>query len=157
MYGVAGEFNFDQSKNYTAGIATRYGGFYGGTIITLNPSANYIFNRYLRVGVDYQFNQIDFPESFSDNGNSLYQSNLLAVNVSLNQSSKFSVKLLAQYDDASDSFGGNLRFRYNPKEGTDLFIVFNSLLNTQRLDAKPTAPLVDQQSFVVKYSYTFGL
>ena len=79
------------------------------------------------------------------------------MNLTITQSSKFSIKLLAQYDDNSNSLGGNLRIRYNPKEGTDLYIVFNSALNVNRLDVKPKIPLVDQHAIVVKYSISFGL
>ncbi len=72
-------------------------------------------------------------------------------------SSKFSVNLLGQYDDISNSFGANLRLRYNPREGTDLYIVYNSILNTDRLNAVPNLPLMDQQTILIKYSVTFGL
>lgn len=157
MYGADANFLYDESKSYTFEFSTGYSNFYGGNLFTANPSANYIVNRFIRVGANYEFNEILFPKTFSDNENGIYKSNLIALNVTLTQSSKFSIKLLAQYDDNSDSFGGNLRFRYNPREGTDLFIVYNSLLNTQRLEAKPTQPLVDQQTIVVKYSFTFGL
>jgi hypothetical protein len=157
MYGVDADFMYDESKSYTFELIAKYADFYDGIISTLNPSCSYILNRYFRLGANYEFNQIHFPDSFSDNHQPTFKSNLFALNITLTQSSKFSIKLLAQYDDNSDSFGGNLRLRYNPKEGTDLYIVYNSLLNTQRLEAKPTQPLVDQQTIVVKYSFTFGL
>ncbi len=150
-------FYYDESKSFTANIFISHGDFYGGVITSLNPSAKYIINRFFRFAITYEYNQINFPESFSDNGESVYKSNLLAVNLTLTQSSKFSIKLLAQYDDQSKSFGGNLRIRYNPREGTDLYIVYNSLMNVNRLEAKPTLPLIDQQAIVVKYSVTFGL
>jgi hypothetical protein len=150
-------FNYDLSKSYTAFINSAYGDFYGGKILTINPGVNYIINRYFRFGMNYQYNQINFPEKFSDNGDAIFRSNLMSLNLTITQSSKFSIKLLAQYDDNSDSFGGNLRLRYNPREGTDLYIVYNSAVNTNRLEAKPNLPLVDQQAIVVKYSITFGL
>ena len=109
------------------------------------------------MNLNYEFNHIKFPESYSDKGNPVYISNLFSGNFTLNLSSKFSVRMLAQYDDNSDTFGGNLRIRYNPREGTDLYIVYNSNLNSKRFDIKPTLPLVDQQAVVIKYSKTFGL
>lgn len=65
--------------------------------------------------------------------------------------------MLAQYDDQSATFGGNIRVRYNPKEGTDLYIVYNSTFNANRLEAKPILPYIEQQGVIVKYSLTFGL
>lgn len=157
MYSGEGSFTYDISKNYTLGFATQVGDFYGGLRFKAAPDFSYFINRYLRVGANYEFNEIKFPTGFSDNGNSLFKSNLLAANIVVSASSKFSVKLLAQYDDISDSFGGNLRIRYNPKEGTDLFIVYNSLFNTHPLDAKPTLNVLEQQTIVIKFATTFGL
>lgn len=157
MLAAEANLAYDESKSFTAGLYARYGGFYGGNIFTVNPSANYIINRFLRFNMTYEYNQINFPVNFSDNGESIYKSNLISVNINITQSSKFSIKLLAQYDDISDSFGGNLRIRYNPREGTDLYIVYNSSLNTNRLEAKPELPLLEQQAIVIKYTVTFGL
>lgn len=149
--------NYDQSKSYTGGLYAQYGDYYGGKIISVAPNLNYIINRFFRVGLNYSFNRIDFPENYSDNGNAVYKSNLVSGNFLLTLSSKFSIKLLAQYDDNSNSYGGNLRIRYNPREGTDLYIVYNSSLNTNRLETKPTLPLVDSQTIIIKYAITFGL
>lgn len=151
------DYIYDESKSYTGEFLVKYGDFYGGTIFTLNPSADYIINRYFRLNINYEYNQINFPMEFSESLNPIYRSNLVALNLTVTQSSKFSIKLLAQYDDNSNSLGGNLRIRYNPKEGTDLYIVFNSALNVNRLDVKPKIPLFDQQAIVVKYSIAFGL
>jgi Domain of unknown function (DUF5916)/Carbohydrate family 9 binding domain-like len=151
------ELTYDQSKSITGDLFLQHGDFYGGKLFTGSPSVNYIVNRFLRFGIDYEYNQINFPAKFSETGEAVFTSNLIAVNVNVTQSSKFSIKLLAQYDDGSDSFGGNLRLRYNPREGTDLYIVYNSTINTNRLEAKPNLPIIDQQAIVVKYSVTFGL
>ncbi len=152
------DFFYDESKNITAEIYFKQGDFYGGKLYRTTEDVNYIFNRYLRTGVHYEHNQIYFPNQFSDDGHkAVYISNLVSGNFSVSFSSKFSIKLLAQYDDDSNSFGGNLRIRYNPREGDDLYIVFNSAVNTNRLEAKPKLPLIDQQAIVIKYSKTFGL
>ncbi|MEO8150166.1 MAG: hypothetical protein ABI723_21205, partial [Bacteroidia bacterium] len=157
MFANDVNFTYDEAKSYTAALFTRYGDYYGGKIFTANPSFNYIINRFFRFGLVYEYNRINLPSAYSDNGDAVYKSNLVSGNFMLTLSSKFSVKLLAQYDNISNSYGGNLRIRYNPHEGTDLYIVYNSSLNTKRLEAKPTMPLVDSQTVVVKYSITFGL
>ncbi len=157
MYAIDGDFNFDQSKNFTSSFFIRYGDFYGGKLYRLNPSANYIVNRFIQLGINYEFNRINFPLSFSENENTVYISNLIALNTTISLSSKFSIKLLSQYDDINDSYSGNLRIHYNPREGTDLYIVYNSTINSNRLEAKPNLPLIDQQAVVIKYSVTFGL
>ena len=151
------DYIYDESKSYTGEFLGKYGDFYGGKIFTLNPSFDYIINRFFRININYEYNQINFPMDFSESKNPVYRSNLIALNLTITQSSKFSIKLLAQYDDNSNSLGGNLRLRYNPKEGTDLYIVYNSALNVNRLDVKPKIPRFDQQAIVVKYSIAFEL
>ena len=150
-------FFYDDSKSFSTEISSNYGDFYGGTIFSFAPTANYIFNRYFRCSINYRYNQVNFPASYSNNGNATYKSNLVALKCNVTLSSKFSINLLGQYDDVSNSFGSNLRLRYNPKEGTDLYIVYNSIINTNRLEAIPNLPLLEQQAILIKYSVTFNL
>lgn len=157
MYTLSSDLFFDQSKGYTFGIYSKFGGFYGGALTTINPYFDYIINRYLRVGLKYEYNHIKFPENFSTTDYSIFKSNLFSLDLSIVKSTKLSLKMLAQYDDQSATFGGNIRVRYNPKEGTDLYIVYNSTFNSNRLEAKPVLPYIEQQGVIVKYSLTFGL
>ena len=62
-----------------------------------------------------------------------------------------------QYDDLSDLVSANLRFRYNPKEGTDLFIIYNQGTNTDVTRLDPHLPVVDNQAVTVKFIKTFEL
>ncbi|HET9824018.1 MAG TPA: hypothetical protein VFP87_01725, partial [Chitinophagaceae bacterium] len=51
----------------------------------------------------------------------------------------------------------NLRFRYNPREGTDLYVVLNQGLNADRTRLDPHLPVVDKQAVIVKFVKTFTL
>jgi len=157
MYSPSIYINSPQKTNVRGDVSAEFLDFYGGTRVTVAPGVIYIFNRHLSTEVSYQMNRIQFPKKFSDNGDALYLSHLVSLNLSVFFSSKLSVKLLSQYDNLSNSLGSNLRLRYNPREGTDLYIVYNSGMNThlQRLD--PHLPLIDNQAVVVKFSKTFGL
>jgi hypothetical protein len=46
---------------------------------------------------------------------------------------------------------------FNPKEGNDLYIVYNELLNCNRTRVSPILPLSDTRTLLVKYTYTFSL
>jgi hypothetical protein len=150
-------FYYDESKSFTAQVSGGYGDFYGGKIFSFTPTANYILNRYFRLSINYNFNQVNFPSNYSNNGDATYKSILVALKLNMTLSNKLSLNLLGQYDDISNSFGSNLRFRYNPREGTDLYVVYNTILNTDRLSPTPNLPLIDQQTILIKYSVTFGL
>lgn len=95
------------------------------------------------------------PKAMATNGESQYQSNLVACGIAFTQSIYFSAKALMQYDDISKTVGGNFRLRINPKEGTDLFIVYNPRLHTAFPNRE--RPIVDQQSFIIKFTKTFSL
>ena len=52
----------------------------------------------------------------------------------------------------------NVRLRYNVAEGTDLWLVYNEGLDTDRtLDtvARPIVPLSLSRALILKYSHTF--
>jgi len=146
-----------QQSNYFAELVMKGGGFYGGKRMSFAPAVTYIFNRHFTTSVEYEYNHIQFPAEFSDNGDALFQSNLLRLNISYFFSSKFSIKLFTQLDDLSNQVTSNLRIRYNPKEGTDLYIVFNQGLNTDRTRLNPHLPVINTQAFTVKFVKTFDM
>lgn len=69
----------------------------------------------------------------------------------------FSVSAFIQYNNDSNLFISNLKLRYNPREGNDLYIVFNEVLNGDRQGAIPHYPLLNTEVLVLKYTYTFKL
>ncbi|MEO8086269.1 MAG: DUF5916 domain-containing protein [Bacteroidota bacterium] len=156
MYSPGIYFNSPQKTNVRGELNVIFFDFYGGHRLTVAPGVTYIINKHLSAEAVYEMNRIRFPKSFSDNGNSIYLSHLVSANISVFFSSKFSIKLLSQYDNLSNSVGSNLRIRYNPHEGTDLYIVYNSGMNTQLNRLDPHLPLIDNQALVIKFSKTFG-
>ena len=65
--------------------------------------------------------------------------------------------MFSQLDDLSNQVTSNLRFRYNPEEGTDLYVVFNQGLNTDRTRLDPHLPVVDAQALTIKFIKTFDM
>ena len=144
-------------STYAGTLFIKWGDFYGGKRISINPVATYIFNKHFQTGIEYEYDHIQFPVEFSDNGNALFQNNLFRVNIAYFFSSKLSVKLLSQLDELSNRITSNLRVRYNPQEGTDLYIVFNQGLNTDRTRLTPHLPVINGQAVTVKFVKTFDV
>jgi hypothetical protein len=107
--------------------------------------------------IEYQYDHIQFPVEYSDNGKGLFQSSLIRLNIAYYFSSRFSLKILTQFDYLNNTISSNLRLRYNPKEGTDLYVVLNQGLNTDRTRLDPHLPVVDKQAVIVKFVKTFTL
>ena len=51
----------------------------------------------------------------------------------------------------------NVRMRYNSWEGTDLYIVFNDIENTNRYRVQSALPGFCCRTLLLKYTYTFTL
>ncbi|MCK4746862.1 MAG: hypothetical protein KAT15_07505, partial [Bacteroidales bacterium] len=68
-----------------------------------------------------------------------------------------SLSAFVQYNTAIDKVISNVRFRYNPMEGTDLYIVFNEGRNTLLEREIPTLPIYEHRSIMVKFTHTFKL
>jgi hypothetical protein len=72
-------------------------------------------------------------------------------------STKFSTGAFIQYSSEAKAVIGNIRFRYNPREGVDLYLVYDETLNSGRGGLIPVPPFSSGRTVMVKYSYTFSL
>ena len=71
--------------------------------------------------------------------------------------SKISTDLFTQISSLDEVVSSNLRFRYNMREGTDLYVVFSESMWTNRFQEGLWLPRSDSRSVVVKYSQTWNL
>lgn len=153
------EFTFESPKNihvlYQVIITTDK--FYGGNRIAFEPQINGGVNKHFSLQLYYLFTQINFPKEFSDNGNGKFQSHLFATKFIYSFTIQTSFNMLMQYDNVSKTVGANFRFRYNPIEGTDLYVVYNPNINTQLTRYTPKLPQIAQQVLIVKFTKTFSV
>ncbi|HLG04686.1 MAG TPA: DUF5916 domain-containing protein [Gemmatimonadales bacterium] len=127
------------------------GSFFDGTRIGLSARPAWNPSRHLELGLDYDYNRVRFGERAERADLHLVRLRLqLALDVHL------SLAALAQYDNAEDAFGINARFRYNFREGRDLWVVYNEAMNTERPPEVPRLPLTRSRGFLVKYTHTLG-
>jgi hypothetical protein len=103
--------------------------------------------------VDYDYNRIRFTDR-----NERLDLHLVRVRLQAALDVHASLATLFQHDNADHAIGVNARFRYNFREGRDLWIVYNETMNTDRPELPgPRPPLMRRRAFLVKYSYMFGL
>lgn len=62
-----------------------------------------------------------------------------------------------QYNSLVNILTSNVRFRYNFNEGSDLWLVYNHGINTDRYSYIPNLLLVNNQSILLKYTYTLDV
>ena len=130
------------------------GTFYGGSRLSLALSPTWTVSRYLEVEAGYEVNRIRFPTPAAHvSRNTTTHLTLLKVNTALNP--RVSMSTFAQYNSAIDQTSVNVRFRYHFREGTDLWIVYNEGLDSDRGAGALRQPLSTGRVVMVKYSHAF--
>jgi len=150
FYGLKFTYDLRRGSPYNIGTTIDAGSFYDGRRISLSlkPVAN--ISAHLQLEGMYQINRVEFPDR-----NQKFTGHIGRLKVSAFLNSKLSLVSLAQYNSAIDKIITNIRFRYNPREGHDLYIVYDEGLNTYRDREIPELPLSSIRTIMLKYSYTF--
>lgn len=142
--------------NYNYRITGTFGQFFGGSQFSIAPSINYIFGKNFNVNFSFSWNEVSLPESYSQNKKTSEIKTSYSLKLNFFFSSELSIKAYLQYDNKSNQVGSNIRLRYNPAEGTDLYIVMNQNMNVERYSFSPVKPLIESQALIIKYTQTFA-
>jgi len=162
------DYNFIESSiNYstprTKRLMTRFSAGYGklfdGTRQQLRIDPRWVANQHLEISGSYQLTMLRFPELTGRNITD-FNAHLGRLKGEFAFNKKISTSIFAQYSNVSELAGANFRFRYNFREGQDLWFVFDQTVNTE-LDGSrfgiSTIPRVQNQSVLIKYTHTFKM
>ncbi|MBN1133122.1 MAG: carbohydrate binding family 9 domain-containing protein [Bacteroidales bacterium] len=148
--GINGSYSTSAEKRLITTLGAYSGKYYGGWRNSASVSPSLSIGSSWRLSLSYYFYRIDFSEP-----EQVYRSHLMRFRVWYMFSTKLSAMGFVQYNSLNQKFYVNLRFRYNPREGNDLYIVYNDLLNTGRDDFTPELPFSDKRIIMIKYTHTF--
>jgi hypothetical protein len=157
----AGKYNFTQfvthlntseSKKLSLGIDGYAGTFYDGTRLTIGLEPLWNIGSSLQLSMAYEYNHLAFPVR-----DQTFTGNITRFKALAMFTTKLSVTAFVQYNSTENAMSTNFRLRYNPKEGNDLFLVFNEGRSTYRDIEDPRLPLYNNRSILLKYTYTFTL
>jgi hypothetical protein len=132
----------------------RAGTYFDGrrTQVIVTPTWN--ASRHLEIGGSYQLTRLRF-----DRRQERATIQLLGLRLRTALDVRGSGTALVQYNSTTARLDVNLRLRYNLREGTDLWIVYNEGLDTDRAltpaDGLAT-PLSLSRALIVKYSHTLA-
>jgi hypothetical protein len=132
----------------------RAGTYFDGTRaqVILTPTWN--VSRYLELGGSYQLSLLRFGDR--DESASIH---LARLRIGATLDARASANAFVQYNSTTQRVNMNLRARYNFAEGTDLWIVYDEGLATDRLPdpTEPRLPFSMSRSLMLKYTHTFRM
>ena len=139
-------------RRLRTGIDFRTGTYFDGTRtqVILTPVWN--ASRHFELGTDYQFTRLNF----ADRGQAT-DIHLARLRVRTALDARASGNAFVQYNSTSDHLDFNVRFRYALAEGTDLWLVYNEGLDTDRTrDLGVESPLSLARTMILKYTHTLS-
>ncbi len=126
----------------------RLGSFYDGWKLSLSMTPQWSASSTLELSGTYQYNRILFTGRNEELNSHIIRLSILAM-----MSTKLSASAFLQYNSAVNAIVASFRLRYNPREGTDFYLVYNEGLHTDRYRAFPTLPVSTGRNILLKYSY----
>lgn len=152
FYGLDASFIAARGRRFRGVSAIYVGGFYDGWRISLGVSPQWSISSDFELSGLYQVNHIKFPDRDRQFTSHIAQLRIIAM-----LSTRFSGTAFIQYNNTIDTVIANLRLRYNPREGNDLYLVYNEEFNTDRFKNDLISPFSRGRTIMLKYTYTFKL
>lgn len=149
---IGSTFSYETSGSKLHGMTLSgfTGSFFDGYRHTVGLSPRWNVNSSLDLSGLFQINVITFPER-----NERLKATVARLRMVYMFNTRLSVSAFTQYYSLSNGIVSNLRIRYNPQEGNDLYIVFNEATHTDRDRLDPMLPMMNNRTVLVKYTYTF--
>jgi len=133
-------------------LMTEFGQFYDGTRFSIRLEPIWNITKHFELGGTYNFDHVNISKRAVSMTN-----HIIGIKALYMPDTHFSINAYIQYNTALHGIITNLRFRYNPKEGNDLYLVFNEDRNTDLYRELPNLPVYNSRAVMLKYTYTFNL
>ncbi len=152
FYGISGYFNTPFTGLFNIENDFFIGSFYDGDRVTFGVGPTWNIGSSLQLNAYYQFNRINLSAR-----NQNFEAHILRLRALLMLSTKLTLSAFVQRNSSNDIIITNFRLRYNPREGNDLYLVYDEGLNLDRYREVPVLPIRSARTVLLKYSYTFNL
>lgn len=130
------------------------GSFFDGRQVSVTFGPNWSPSKHLSISGNYRVDHVRFSAR-----DQRFTAHVAQLRTEVMVSNALSAAAFVQYNSAGRLAVANVRLRYNPREGNDLFIVWNEGWITDPFDFDPVRPRSDERTILLKYSHTltFGL
>jgi hypothetical protein len=152
FHGVNAFISMPEGRKLNGYVDFYAGTFYDGWRVSAGVYPTWNVSSGLELSGTYQFNYIKFPDR-----NKQFTAHIARLRLLTMFSIKFSASAFIQYNSAIHTIITNIRLRYNPREGNDLYLVYNEGMNRNRYREDPVLPFSSDRTIMLKYTYTFNL
>lgn len=126
------------------------GKFYDGWKLSLFAYPRLNIGRGLSIGVTYYLDYVNFPSR-----SMAFTNHIVGFRGLITLTTSTSLSAFVQYNTAVNKVSTNIRFRYNPREGNDFYLVYDEGMNTRLDKETPALPVSSGRTVLLKYAYTF--
>jgi len=152
FYNLMASYEMPLSFLLRGNTNAQVGTFYDGWRLDLGVGPTWNLSQYLELEGQYLINVVRFPDRDAS-----FEAHIARLRLQVGLNTKVSASTFVQYSSAGNVMAANVRFRYNFREGNDLWIVYNEGINTDRRRETPVLPITEGRTVLLKYTYTFSL
>jgi hypothetical protein len=145
-------YSSSTSHDLSSTLSLTAGRFYDGWRFSLAAAPKLKVGTDFDFGLTYSLDYVNFPERDMS-----FTNHIFGLKGLMTLTTKFSLNSFIWYNTAIDRIIANVRFRYNPSEGNDFWIVWDETQNTDLDRVTPTLPHTYGRTILLKYTYTFRL
>ncbi len=151
FFNLKGELNSPNSLLLNLKSEFDIGQYYDGNRISVKLTPAWSVSPSVKLEGLYQLDKAKFSQRPD------FINHIARVKFVYMMNTKVSASAFVQYNSLINATLSNFRIRYNPREGNDLYIVYNEGRNIDLEREVPNIPRFSERSFLVKYTYTFAL
>lgn len=141
-----------QGGRFRPNVVLEGGGFFGGRQVSVSFIPSWNPSMHLSMGGAYRLDYVEFP----DRDQSL-TAHVARLTAEIMFNTVTSVVGFVQYNSTQNAVVANFRLHVTPRDGNDLYIVWNEGLVTDRNSFDPVRPLSNERTLLLKYSHTLQL
>lgn len=145
-------YKMASSRLLRAQLEADIGTFYDGWRFTLDVSPSWNVSKHFEMQLSWLYNLIDVPRS-----NGWFDEHIAQLKLNTALNTHLSTNAFIQLNTSGNLISANIRFRYNFRDGNDLWIVLNEGMNMQLERFDPYLPRTASRTVLLKYTYTFQL
>jgi len=144
LYGTS------SSHDLSAYFMISAGKYYDGWNYSFSVFPTLNIGTSLSTSLTYYLDYVNFPSRSMK-----FTNHIVGLKGTMTLTTKTSLSAYIQYNTAVNKALTNIRFRFNPREGNDFYLVYDEGLNTRLTSEIPHLPFSSGRTILAKYTYTF--